>query len=183
MAANKVPTLEQFSWQPPVISASTDVPVSPSKGDRYIVPSNATGTWIGHELDMATYTGSVWEYKVKVEGLSCWVKDTDKVYIYTGSAWTEIQKSSDNNFYIGDGLLNTKQFIARTNQTYSPAIRWNADTLQWEFSNGGSSETWSVLGSSGLFDIDMNGDLEPNSDGVVDDVYELDGNSDIQPKA
>ena len=62
MALNKVPTLEQFAWQPPVISASTDVPISPSKGDRYIVPSNATGVWIGHELDIATYTDTTWEY-------------------------------------------------------------------------------------------------------------------------
>jgi hypothetical protein len=183
MADYKVPTLDSFVWQAPVKSASTDVPTTPLKGHRYLIPSNATGVWATHILDIATYTGTIWEYKVKAEGIVLWVEDIDKLYIYTGAVWTEIPKSADNNFYFGDGLLNDKSIIARTNQTYCPAIRYNADLLIWQISNGGDSEDWNGLGQSGLFDIDMNGDLEPNSSGAIDDVYELDSNSDIQPKA
>lgn len=71
---NKVPTLEQFAWQTQVKSASTDVPTTPSKGDRYLIPSNATGIWSTHTLDIATHTGTIWEYKVKAEGLVLWGK-------------------------------------------------------------------------------------------------------------
>ena len=180
---NKVPTLEQFSWQMPVKSSATDIPTGPNKGDRYLIPVGATGVWATHTLDIATFTGSIWEYKTRTEGLIVWVEDTDKLFIYTGSVWTEIAKATDNNFYLGDSLLNDKTIVARTNQTYCPTIRYNADLLKWQISNGGSSETWTDLGQIGLFDIDINGDLEPYSDGILDDVYELDGNSDIQPKA
>jgi len=125
---NKVPTLEQFSWQTPVISFSTDIPPSPNKGDRYLIPTGATGVWAAHIWDIATYTGSIWEYTTTREGHTVWIKNTDKLFIFTGSVWTDLRET-------------------------------------------------------GLFDIDINGDLEPHSDGVLDDVYELDGNSDIQPKA
>lgn len=183
MSFYKVPVFEQFPWQLPVKSASTNVPTSPNKGDRYLIPSNATGVWESHRLDIATRTDSTWEYKVRTEGLICWVEDTDKIYIYTGTVWTEISKSADNNFYLGDSLLNDKAFIARTNQTYCPTIKYDATALKWKISNGGTSETWTELGQSGLFDVNIDGDLEPQTDGIVDDVYELDGNNDIQPKA
>lgn len=41
----RVPVLEKFSWQEPVISILTEaqLPVSPNKGDRYIVQSNVSG--------------------------------------------------------------------------------------------------------------------------------------------
>jgi hypothetical protein len=35
----------------------------------------------------------------------------------------------------------------------------------------------------GLFEIDINGDLEPVTDSVTDQYYELDGSDDIMPKA
>lgn len=38
-------------------------------------------------------------------------------------------------------------------------------------------------GGVGLFDIDINGDLEPVTTNLTDDYYELDGSDNIQPKA
>ena len=38
-------------------------------------------------------------------------------------------------------------------------------------------------GGVGLFEVDINGDLEPVTDSVNDQYYELDGNDDIMPKA
>jgi hypothetical protein len=145
---NKVPTLEQFSWQMPVKSSATDIPTGPNKGDRYLIPPGATGVWATHTLDIATFTGSIWEYKPRVEGLIVWVEDTDKLFVYTGSVWTEVPKAIDNNFYFGDSLLNDKTIVAKTNQTYCPTIRYNADLLKWQISNGGSSEVWTDLGSA-----------------------------------
>lgn len=129
MALNKVPTLEQFSWQPSVEDKDlTAPPGSPSKGQRYIVGPSATGAWATHDDSIAWYTGSTWEFIVPTEGFICWIKDENTYYKFNGTAW-------------------------------------------------------SILLEAGLFDVDMSGDLEPSSDGVADNVYELDGNDDIMPKA
>ena len=42
--------------------------------------------------------------------------------------------------------------------------------------------TWQPDADIGLFDIDMNGDIQPLSDGILDQWYEVDENGDIQPK-
>lgn len=52
--------------------------------------------------------------------------------------------------------------------------------------NGGQIEqlqTGDILAGSGLFDRDINGDLEPGTGVQADIYYELDDSGDIMPKA
>lgn len=44
--------------------------------------------------------------------------------------------------------------------------------------------TWEPLVTAGgLFELDINGNLEPITDVAVDELYELDGSDDLMPKA
>jgi hypothetical protein len=129
MALNKVPTLENFSWQVSVEDKHlTAPPVPPTKGQRYIIAATATGAWATHEKAIALYTGSTWEFIAPTEGFICWIKDENLFYKYDGSTWS------------------------------------------------------SLTTASALFEIDLNGDLEPVTDVQDDNYYELDGNDDIMPK-
>ena len=90
MAKYRVPTLEHFSWQEPVLDKDLNAtPSAPSKGDRYIVASGVSSgdDWAGHENDIAWYDGSVWQFDTPSEGWQCYVLDEDRNYKFNGSAW------------------------------------------------------------------------------------------------
>ena len=90
MAKYHVPVIEEFEWQQAVIDKDlTSPPADPSKGDRYIVGSSATGDWSGHDGDITYYDGSAWQFITKKEGMKVWVKDEGKYYHYNGTSWVE----------------------------------------------------------------------------------------------
>jgi len=84
-----------LEWQDSVISATTDIPGSPNYGDRYIVPSGASGAWSGLDDDVAEYTTS-WSYVTPSAGFSTWVEDTSAWYVYTGSNWVNFGGKIDH---------------------------------------------------------------------------------------
>lgn len=71
-----------------VLSAVTDVPAVPAAYDAYIIPTGATGAWLGLDGDVAWYTGTAWETYAPVEGWRFWVQDTNQFLAYDGSGWT-----------------------------------------------------------------------------------------------
>ena len=90
MATYRVPVLEEFSWQPPVLDKDLNAaPLSPAKGDRYIVADAVLSgdDWFGHENDVAWYDGAAWQFDTPSEGWHCWVSDENSLYHYTGSVW------------------------------------------------------------------------------------------------
>jgi len=88
MATYRIPVLDEFSWQPPVLDKDlTAPPGGESKGDRYIVGSSATGDWEGLDDHIVTYDGAAWLDATPVEGWYVYVEDEDVLYKYTGAAW------------------------------------------------------------------------------------------------
>ena len=87
----RVPVLEEFEWQQPVITKDTATPPgAPARGDRYIVPTGATGDWsaeVGNIAFCSNATGPVWSFTDAKEGMICWIEDLDEHYHYTGSEW------------------------------------------------------------------------------------------------
>lgn len=66
-------------------------PVSPTAGDRYIVPSGATGAWSGQTNKVATWSGTAWLLATAVRG--SWTVVIDEGIqgvrvVWDGSAWT-----------------------------------------------------------------------------------------------
>jgi len=90
MGTYRVPVLEDFSWQPPVLDKDLyDAPGAPEKGDRYIVASGTTSgdDWYGLENHIVTYDGGAWLDDVPEKGWYCFVEDENILYHYTGSVW------------------------------------------------------------------------------------------------
>jgi len=84
----RVADRDRFGWQDPVMDVDlTAPPVSPSEGDRYIVDSPATGSWAGHENDVAEYTEAGWDFYSPADGWRVDVIDRRLVYRFNGSSW------------------------------------------------------------------------------------------------
>ena len=64
----------------------TAPPGSPTNGSLYIVASGATGAWAGKDNQIAWFN-QIWNFIVPTEGLTFWVRDEDKLYSYSGTAW------------------------------------------------------------------------------------------------
>jgi len=82
----KVPILENFEWQKPVVDRLT-APPAHTKGNRYLIIATASGDWSGKENQIAISDGAAWSYILPIEGMIVWVDDEDVYYKYSGSAW------------------------------------------------------------------------------------------------
>lgn len=60
---------------PVVISRLGTPPVAPTEGDAYLVSDPATGVWIGHEGEIATWTDGDWVYTTPPAGGLVYVED------------------------------------------------------------------------------------------------------------
>lgn len=73
-------------WVAPVLDKDTLAPPGgESNGDRYWIGGTGTGTWAGHDYEIAEYNGSGWDYTTDQEGMAAYVDDEDMYYYYTGS--------------------------------------------------------------------------------------------------
>ncbi len=80
--------------QSSVTSATLTVaPGSPSDGDAYIVAASATGTWAGHDDDIAAYQSGAWAYHTPAAGWVVWNAATGTVIIWDGTAWVDFAGS------------------------------------------------------------------------------------------
>jgi hypothetical protein len=62
---------------------TTVAPVSVAEGDRYIVPSGATGEWSAHVHAIALNINGVWKYLTPRPGWLCYVEDEGINYLFT----------------------------------------------------------------------------------------------------
>jgi len=93
MSQYRVPVYEFFPWQAAVKDILNDPPVTPLKGDRYIVGTSPTGAWgTASAANKIAYcsnaTGPVWSYDTPTEGFIAWVNDVDQYWKFNGT-WTE----------------------------------------------------------------------------------------------
>lgn len=89
---------------------TTTPPSTPASGDRYIIPSGATGAWSGKTNQIAEYT-TAWTYYTPVVGWTAYVDDEQKVYSWNSSAWVRtggaLQTITAGNGLIGGGQADT----------------------------------------------------------------------------
>lgn len=91
MATNRrIPALEYFSWQPPVISSSTLTPPgAPTKGDRYLINGVGAGGWVGKDNNIAWYDGTEWQYDIPADGWITYVLDLNLFYVMA-TTWASL---------------------------------------------------------------------------------------------
>ena len=67
----------------------SEPPISPSKGDRYLIIFGALGTlWSGHNNEIAQYNGATWDFYEPKKSWITRVEDENKDYIYDGDNWS-----------------------------------------------------------------------------------------------
>lgn len=62
-------------------------PASPANGERWIVPSGATGAWAGHTDKIAFWREGTWGYLSPVVGWRVHVEDERLTIVWTDGAW------------------------------------------------------------------------------------------------
>lgn len=153
----RVPELSTYEWQQSVLSVLADPPVSPSKGDRYIIAAaGASGDWTGRENEIAwcsNATGPVWTIDTPSEGFIAWNEATGGYLSYNGSLWVSFSTSpavgDDVAFNIGD----TPDYWFIYNSTSTAFEFWTTD------SNGAGADgvVWSVQDETD--DVNFAGDV------------------------
>lgn len=68
----------------------TGPPGSPAEGDRYLIPSGATGLWGADVGKIARYHNSEWEFFTPASGWEVRADDSLQQYHYNGSTWSLI---------------------------------------------------------------------------------------------
>ena len=66
----------------------TTPPATPTDGDRYLVPTGATGVWAGKTDQVAVRIAGTWEYDVPQIGWIGLVEDEGVLSVYTASGWS-----------------------------------------------------------------------------------------------
>lgn len=93
-----------LEWQDSVKSKTvTSPPATNTKGDRYLIPTNATGAWSGKVDQIAHWNGSSWEFYVPETGWSVYVDNENKNYVFNGTAWVR-SGEANQNIKAGNGL-------------------------------------------------------------------------------
>jgi len=127
MTTHRVPVLDEFSWQPPVLDKDlTAPPGGEAKGDRYIVGGSATGAWSGLDNHIVTYDGAAWLDATPAEGWYVYVDDENALYRYTGAAW-DIEDIS-----AVESNIVTIETTASVLQTSVTAVSSELDTVESE---------------------------------------------------
>jgi len=67
------------------LSRRTSPPGSPALGDIYWIDSPATGAWAGHSNSRTVYNGSGWDYVAAYAGMSIYINDESKRYLWDGT--------------------------------------------------------------------------------------------------
>lgn len=93
-------SLNGLDWQNSVLSQVEEDPtsISPSTGDRYIIPSSGTGDWSGKEDQIAEWNGTSWDYIYPNEGFAVHVEDEGVWYNFpsSGTGWVNMGSVVDH---------------------------------------------------------------------------------------
>jgi len=104
-----------IDWQDSVLSRTTDIPGGPTEGDRYIIPSGASGAWSGLDDTIAEYT-TTWVYKTPSAGFTLWVEDEGVYYTYN-NAWVKMGTVVDHSNLLNLDVDDHTQYFNTTRHT------------------------------------------------------------------
>lgn len=100
-----------LDWQNSVLSKTTDIPAG-TEGDRYIIPSGASGAWSGLDDTIAEYT-TTWVYTTPSAGFTLWVEDGGVYYTYNAS-WVKMGTVVDHSNLLNLGVDDHTQYLNTT---------------------------------------------------------------------
>lgn len=87
----KVPVLDSYEWQRPVITNTLSTPpISPKKGDRYIIAANPSSLWHNKPKRIAEYNGKDWDFTEPREGMVILIESENTLYHYIKNKWRDL---------------------------------------------------------------------------------------------
>lgn len=132
-------------WFVSVISRDTSAPpVSPSVGDRYLVPVGATGVWANYEKHIAEWGGSTWHYVAPYACAHVGIHGLELVLHYNGTTWEETDQATKINY----GATTNPEVDDDETDSYSIGSMWvntSADTAYICADATEGSAVWKLL--------------------------------------
>lgn len=123
-----------LDWQESVLDTTlTTPPGSPSLGDRYLIPTGATGAWSANVDDVAEWNGSSWEFTTPDTNTTVADDNTGIYYRWNNTAWVNLSASiahnstlnkqggSGSDFYHSNQPINTTDDVT-FNSVATPLI-------------------------------------------------------------
>jgi len=149
-------------WELPVISNIINDPstLTPSDNDRYIVPINAVGLWLGHDNDIAQWVYNEWIFFNPLESRVCYSNEAGALLLYDGSIWKNIGgeppvlNTNIETFIIDSTIISNSYIDLLETPRTMFTVNWNGSIL-FE----GVGEDYTVNNNRVTF-LPLNGGLE-----------------------
>jgi len=95
-----------------------DPPASPADGDRYLLPTGATGSWNGRDGTIAAWEGATggWMFLTPRTGWRLWLIDEGKLVVFTDTGWQEVGGDSTSLNPASGGVLGVNTTANATNR-------------------------------------------------------------------
>ena len=90
-ALNILDTVAQLS----VLSSSVSMPPAAVVGDRYLIPADGTGVWVGQENAIAVFDGNVWLFFAPKVGWMAFDQSKDAYLYFNGAGWDALPNDSE----------------------------------------------------------------------------------------
>lgn len=148
-------------------------PPTPAEGDRHIVGPSPTGTWAGHEADVAVARPGGWIFVAPVAGWLAWVRDVDRLMVFDGDAWVSAIAAAVNPTPLVG--VNTAANLTNRLAVASVASLFNhaGGDHRLKINKAAPGDTASILfqtGFSGRAEVGLSGDdswrLKTSGDGA-----------------
>lgn len=130
-----------------VVSATdTTPPGTPTDGQRFIVPTGATGDWSGQEGKLAVYEGNGWVFVTPAKGWIAYLEDQTKPQVFDGAIWTDLTTVPDTQNLPMVGVNATADSTNRLSVS-APATLFNnaGNGHQIKVNKSASGDTASLL--------------------------------------
>jgi len=138
-----------------------DPPASPGDGDRYLVPSGATGAWSGRDGTIAAWEDATlgWLFLAPRIGWRLWLIDEGKFVVFTDAGWQDVGGGSASVNPATDGLVgvNTTADVTNRLSVKSDAVLLSHDDvtpgtggMQLKFNKATATDTASLLYQTGF---------------------------------
>lgn len=140
-----------LQWQDAVLDILSAPPATPVSGDRYLISASATGAWVGHEDDIAEWTGSAWVFTDPVNGMFLPVVSLPaNVYQWGGTQW--IARSWESTT-ASTGLTKVGMDIRLAETVAGDGLSYNAGVLSVKpaTTSSGNNAASVLVTSAGVF--------------------------------
>lgn len=76
----------------PVVESRTVTapPPNPLPGESYLVPAGASGDWVGHANDIASFAAGAWQFRTPSSGFQLYCRADQAALVFDAGTWTPL---------------------------------------------------------------------------------------------